>query len=82
MKIQQRVSTSSWYLELAFAKRCRLNKLERQRFAFAISRRSKARKMKRRRVENQQMAFSRWLSADEEKREKLKRRRIEIQQMD
>ncbi|KZV21002.1 Chromodomain-helicase-DNA-binding protein [Dorcoceras hygrometricum] len=25
-----------WYLELAIAKRCRVNKLERQRFAFAI----------------------------------------------
>ncbi|KZV49356.1 serine/threonine-protein kinase-like protein [Dorcoceras hygrometricum] len=29
--------TSSWYLELAIAKRCRSNKLERQRFAFALS---------------------------------------------
>ncbi|KZV48142.1 MFS transporter, SP family, sugar:H+ symporter [Dorcoceras hygrometricum] len=43
---------SSCYLELAFAKRCRLNKLERQRFAFAIS--SEAQKTMRRHAENQQ----------------------------
>ncbi|KZV36167.1 hypothetical protein F511_22835 [Dorcoceras hygrometricum] len=33
---QQRASTSSWYLKLAIAKRCRLHKLIRQRFAFAL----------------------------------------------
>ncbi|KZV20701.1 hypothetical protein F511_09678 [Dorcoceras hygrometricum] len=33
---QQRASTSSWYLELAIAKRCRLHKLIRQRFAFVL----------------------------------------------
>ncbi|KZV28045.1 hypothetical protein F511_31813 [Dorcoceras hygrometricum] len=33
---QQKASTSSWCLELAIAKRCRLNKLIRQRFALAI----------------------------------------------
>ncbi|KZV34894.1 separase-like [Dorcoceras hygrometricum] len=33
---QQIASTSSWYLELAIAKRCRLHKLIRQRFAFAL----------------------------------------------
>ncbi|KZV13863.1 putative UDP-3-O-acylglucosamine N-acyltransferase 2, mitochondrial [Dorcoceras hygrometricum] len=36
VRAQQRASTSSWCLELAIAKRCRLNKLIRQRFAFAI----------------------------------------------
>ncbi|KZV36415.1 hypothetical protein F511_22888 [Dorcoceras hygrometricum] len=30
------VQTSSWYLKLAIAKRCRLNKSIRQRFAFAL----------------------------------------------
>ncbi|KZV40634.1 hypothetical protein F511_34398 [Dorcoceras hygrometricum] len=33
---QQKASTSSWCLELAIAKRCRSNKLARQRFAFAL----------------------------------------------
>ncbi|KZV20757.1 hypothetical protein F511_04115 [Dorcoceras hygrometricum] len=33
---QQRASTSSWYLELANAKRCRLHKLIRHRFAFTL----------------------------------------------
>ncbi|KZV55421.1 hypothetical protein F511_41717 [Dorcoceras hygrometricum] len=33
---QQKASTSSWCLELAIAKRCRLNKVIRQRFALAI----------------------------------------------
>ncbi|KZV32643.1 hypothetical protein F511_14767 [Dorcoceras hygrometricum] len=33
---QQRASTSSWYLKLAIAKRCRLHKLIRQRFDFAL----------------------------------------------
>ncbi|KZV32819.1 hypothetical protein F511_24065 [Dorcoceras hygrometricum] len=36
LKNQQRASTSSWYLELTIAKRCRLHKLIRQRFAFAL----------------------------------------------
>ncbi|KZV24339.1 ATP-binding cassette transporter [Dorcoceras hygrometricum] len=46
---QQRASTSSWYLELAIAKRCRVNKLERQRFAFARrDQQMKRRKRKRR----------------------------------
>ncbi|KZV32820.1 hypothetical protein F511_24066 [Dorcoceras hygrometricum] len=36
LKNQQRASTSSWYLELANAKRCRLHKLIRQLLAFAL----------------------------------------------
>ncbi|KZV51171.1 hypothetical protein F511_19721 [Dorcoceras hygrometricum] len=33
---RQLLFTSSWCLELPIAKRCRSNKLERQRFAFAL----------------------------------------------
>ncbi|KZV43967.1 hypothetical protein F511_34999 [Dorcoceras hygrometricum] len=58
------ITTSNWYLELAIAKRCRVNKLERQRFAFAI-RSDQQMKRSKREEATSCWRISRWISVDD-----------------